>query len=292
MKKIIFTLVVCAGTILLNGCVEKSAKYQTMANRVDSLNAVAGAMNQEFDNILGEVNEVTQGLQRVREAHQILAVATQHEGPNKSRATNQIIQIKSDIQALSNTIEDYNKKLNTLETKNAKQSAQLRKMIAGLKEELEASKNQMEQLNNVLAQREEELRQKGTIIAQLTDNIENLNTLSADQKAQLETQDKALNQVNYLIGSTKELKNSGVITRRGLFAPPVVTAQAVQAGFTSADMREFPALSIDAKKVKILSVHTPESYKLSEDSNSLYSLEIINPQEFWKNTRYLVIQTN
>lgn len=292
MKKITYSVVVFILALSLGSCVENSAKYKSLVAKVDSLTTTSNTLNNELEVALSEINEVTQGLQNIREAEQILSVATQKESQNKNTATQQIVQIKSDIQSLVNTIEDYKSKLSKLESKSAVQSAQMKKLIAGLKAELKASQQEVNQFKEVLAVKEKELQQKGIVIAQLTDTISNLNNLSATQKEQLQKQDKALHQINYLTGTSKELKERGVISRRGLFAPPVITSQAIQAGFHTADMRELTKMEINAKKAKVLSVHANDSYTLSAPINNVITLEIINPNEFWKNTKYLVIQTN
>lgn len=292
MRKLIYSAAIFALILSLGSCVESSSKYKMMSAKVDSLTTVTGSLNTEMETVLSEINEVSQGLQSIREAEQILSVATQKESQSKSTATQQIVQIKADIQSLVNTIEDYKAKLAKLESKSSIRSSQLNKMIAGLKEELKVSQQEITQYKELLAQKEKELQQKGIVIAQLTDTITNLNNLTSTQKEQLQKQDQALHQINYLMGTTKELKERGVISRRGLFAPPVITTQAIQAGFNSADMREFTKMEIKAKKAKVLSVHDSDSYTLSTPVNDIITLEITNPEEFWKNTKYLVVQTN
>ncbi|MBR4882517.1 MAG: hypothetical protein IKU18_01430, partial [Bacteroidales bacterium] len=63
--------------------------------------------------------------------------------------------------------------------------------------------------------------------------------------------------------------------------------------FVRIDYRNISIINTNAKKAKVLSVHPKGTYTLESDSESgEISLIISNPDAFWEQTKYLVIQTN
>jgi hypothetical protein len=58
--------------------------------------------------------------------------------------------------------------------------------------------------------------------------------------------------------------------------------------FTKINIESTTAINIGAKRAKILSSHPSGSYKLIGEK-PVEKLEITNPQEFWSNSKYLVI---
>ena len=59
--------------------------------------------------------------------------------------------------------------------------------------------------------------------------------------------------------------------------------------FTKVDIREFTELEIPSKSPKLIFSAPKKSYKLQKGKEGSL-LTIIDPEEFWKNSRYLVIQ--
>ena len=58
--------------------------------------------------------------------------------------------------------------------------------------------------------------------------------------------------------------------------------------FTKVDITEMKELPLSAKKAKIITTHPAGSYKL-EGENKVDKLVILNPDEFWSVSKYLVI---
>ena len=64
--------------------------------------------------------------------------------------------------------------------------------------------------------------------------------------------------------------------------------------FSKVDIRTTEIIPIDAKKLKIVTSHPKESYELfrNEEKGSIEALQILNPEEFWNSSKYLVVMTN
>ena len=287
MKKIFLSIGIFS-LLFLGSCVESSQKYKTLVAKYDSLNTVNTNQNAEMENILSGLNEITAGMQSIRDAEHLLALESAKD--QKTNTTKeQITKLKDDINALSGAISTYKDQIAKLEKQNKSQSAQFKKLIAGLNEELDQSKTKVQEMTRLLAEKEKELGIKNQQIAELNQNVSNLQEESTSQKETISKQDADIHTGHYLIGSRKNLKAANVISRQGIFCPPIVSTQAQNARFENIDIRETKSIALNSKKAKILSAHPAKSYTLEADENGMQKLNINDENAFWKQTKYLVV---
>lgn len=287
MKKFIFVITgLCV--LFLSGCVEKSEKYKALQASLDSLNTAYSEQGVEMENVFAGLNDISAGMQSLREAENLLTVqAAQENKAGKSKQ--QLAQLRSDIGALSAAIATYKEQIGKLEGANKRQSAEFKKLIAGLNAELELRNQKITEITQQLADKDLLIANKTQEITNLNQNVETLNQETAAQKETIGKQDQTIHLANYLIGSRKELKDADVISRQGLFCPPIVSSQAQKANFVSIDMREQKSIPLNSKKAKLLSTHDANSYSLEEGEGGMLTLKIKDEGAFWKQTRYLVV---
>lgn len=287
MKKFIFVITgLCV--LFLSGCVEKSEKYKALQASLDSLNTAYSEQGVEMENVFAGLNDISAGMQSLREAENLLTVqAAQENKAGKSKQ--QLAQLRSDIGALSAAIATYKEQIGKLEGANKRQSAEFKKLIAGLNAELELRNQKITEITQQLADKDLLIANKTQEITNLNQNVETLNQKTAAQKETIGKQDQTIHLANYLIGSRKELKDADVISRQGLFCPPIVSSQAQKANFVSIDMREQKSIPLNSKKAKLLSTHDANSYSLEEGEGGMLTLKIKDEGAFWKQTRYLVV---
>lgn len=135
MRTFIFLAVSLFFIASLGSCVESSQKYKALQAKADSLQAVSNGQSDEMDKLLADLNDISAGMQSIREAEHILAIESQSDTKN-SKSKSQITALKNDVQALSDAIAGYKEKIAKLEGTNKRQSAEFKKLIAGLNEEL------------------------------------------------------------------------------------------------------------------------------------------------------------
>lgn len=288
MKKII-VLGISASMFFLGSCVERSQKYKDLLARADSLRGVTVAQNQELESMFADINEITAGMQSLREAENLLTLEAEREAKSATKSKQQLAQLKNDVQAITEAIAGYKQQIANLEGKNKNQSAQFKRLIASLNAQLDERAEKIAELTEQLAAANKELADKAEEIRQLTQNVDSLNKESKDQKLTIAEQDQALHLGNYLIGSRKALKEAGVITRRGIFCPPIVASQAQKANFVNIDVRETRSIPLNSKKAKVLSVHPQDAYVLEADADGSLVLKINDVNTFWKLSKYLVV---
>lgn len=288
MKKfIVFGIV--ASMFLMCSCVESSQKYKNLQARVDSLSAITTAQNQEMESMFSDINDITAGMQSLRDAEHLLTLEAEKENKTGSKSKQQLARLKSDVHAITEAIAGYKSQIAKLESKNKNQSAEFKRMIANLNAELDLRSEKIVEITNQLAATNKELAIKVEEVKHLTQNVDSLDRESKSQKMTITEQDQTLHLANYLIGSRKSLKEAGVISRQGIFCPPIVSSQVENADFVQVDVREIKSIPLNNKKAKVLSVHPSYSYSLETDEEGSLVLKISDENAFWKQTKYLVV---
>lgn len=274
--------------LFLGGCVENSAKYQRLVAQVDSLNAISAGQTQELESIYADINDVTAGMQSLREAEHLLLLEAER-GTAKSPSKQQLARLKEDVQAVTDAIANYKSQIAKLENRTKSQSAEFKRMIDNLNAELDVRAAKLDELTARLASTNKELAMKVEEIRALVRNVDALDKTAKEQRMKLAEQDQSLHAAHYLFGTRKALREANVITRQGIFCPPIVSSQAQHAEFITVDTREFDSIQINEKKAKILSSHPKESYSLETGEDGKLILKILDEQAFWQQTKYLVV---
>lgn len=288
MKKLII-LGIGASIFLMSGCVESSQKYKNLQARLDSLSTVSTATNSEMESMFADINDISAGMQSLRDAEHLLALESEKENKAGSKSKQQLADLRNDVQAITEAIASYKSQIAKLESKNKNQSAEFKKLIAGLNAELELRSEKITEITNQLMATNKELAIKVQEVKNLNQNVDSLGKESKSQRTTIAEQDQTIHMVNYLIGTRKELKEAGVISRQGLFCPPIVSSQAQKANFVNIDMRETKSIPMNGKKAKVLSVHSADSYTLEAGEDGHLVLKITDENAFWKQTKYLVV---
>lgn len=209
----------------------------------------------------------------------------------------------------------------------ADRRAEIRRNLSTIKARLAANKQLLAQMeakvkasgkeNSVQAKTISQLRQhieqQDAKIAQLESDltkargqIENLNTQVAETQEQVKTETAAkeeaqaatvaaenqANTVYYAIGSNKELKNKGLLSKKFLGATKVLQGNFDASYFVKADKRTLKSIPTNAKKVKVWTNMPEDSYRIVGEKNGPKTIEIVNPDKFWSLASHLVIQTD
>ena len=247
MKKIVI-LGIGASMFFLGSCVESSQKYKSLQARLDSLSTVHIMQNSEMESMLADLNDISAGMQSLRDAERLLTLETINENKANSKSKQQLNQLKKDVQAITEAIASYKEQISKLEGKNKSQSAEFKRLIAGLNAELDQRTQKLNEITKQLAEKNQQLAVKTEEVANLTENVEALDKANKSQQMTINEQDMAIHQGHYLIGNRKELKEAEVISRQGIFCPPIVSSQAQKANFTDLDIREMKVIPLNSKK--------------------------------------------
>ena len=106
--------------------------------------------------------------------------------------------------------------------------------------------------------------------------------------------DHELHKAYYTHGTYKELKENDVLDREkrflGIGKNKALKENFNEEYFTELDIRETEQIPLNAKKAKVISEHASDSYRFVYQDDLISYLKIENPDEFWKTTKYAVIE--
>lgn len=222
-------------------------------------------------------NEIQDNLNTIKEKEKIVTAASK-EANVKSKED----QINEDIQAIYELMEKNRQKVASLSSKLKKanvQIDQLNKMIENLNAQLQA--------------KDAEIAELKTQLERMNIEINELQLASQVKDEQIAQTTNKLNTAYYAYGTAKELKRQGVITKEGGFIG-LGKSEAMMKDFnrnyfTKIDITQTNSIPLAAKKAKLLTSHPSGSYKFEGPEGKVEKLTILNADEFWSNSKYLVI---
>lgn len=293
MKQILSIAAIFAIMLGLTSCVENSGKYKAMQARLDSLQVSYNAQSAELDEVFATINEIEEGLSSIRETENILTVQTA-DGMTVTKGSK--AQLKKDIEAIQGAIDNYQQEIEKLKNNNRIQSEQFKKRLAAMQQELQEKSGIIEKISKQLKEKDATIKKQnkqiatlGEAVATLKEEVTNLNDEGIKLRNALADQEEEIYSVYYIVGTKAELIEAGVMTKGGLFKSAKVSYQSEKDAFIKIDLREIAAINTNSSKAKVMSIHPKGTYSFVENDGEM-TLEISDPQAFWEQTKYLVIQ--
>lgn len=284
MKKIkhfAFFVIIILTNFLVSNCSKGSDESENSIK--DSVENVSGNLNGKLNEkdaaiqeLVSSFNEIQENLNTIKEKEKIISKVTS-DGDVKSKEN----QIKEDIQSIYDLM------------------AKNKDRIGSLSKKLKNSKLQIDGLEKMIDNMQATLNLKDSEIEELKTKIEGLNvelsSLTTNYKAvENESNQKTeiINTAFYAIGTSKELKEKNVITKEGgiigLGKTTKLSSDFNKDYFTKINIEKTTSINLGAKKIKMLTTHPSNSYKLIGEK-PIEKLEITNTKEFWSASKYLVI---
>ena len=185
-----------------------------------------------------------------------------------------------------------------------------------MSEKLLENESMISELNNAVSQEKNKNSQFASRVTKLNSEIaktnreiyflkEELNSLNSsfeaifnkynEQNKKISDLNNKLNEIAYVIGTKSELLENDVLTKSGgvigLGKSRKLSSDLNTSYFTFSTKHEFKSVVLGYKSVKLMTSHPSESYKLSKNINELFdSLLIVNVDNFWKNSKFLVLE--
>ena len=290
MKKIVLMMV---GAAVLASCDALSGgdKNQLKAEN-NSLLMVLSQRNAELDEMMGTFNEISEGFRQINAAENRVDLQRGAAGEGSLNAKQ---QIASDIEFIRKQMEENKAQIEKLQAmlKNSKNnSAQLKKAVEALTQELNAKTQRIEELQAELASKNIRIQELDAAVSGLTADKESLTAENEAKAKTVAAQDKALNAAWFVFGTSKELKEQNIVKKDNIFAKKEVLKDDDfnKDYFTQIDIRTTKEIKLYSKDAKLLTTHPEGSYALEKNDKGELTLHITNTNSFWSVSRYLVIQ--
>jgi myosin heavy subunit len=258
----------------------------------DSLSKESAQKEQIISDFMKSMNEIQDNLTTIKEKENIIKVNTD----GSSEVTTDVKgQIEDDILSIYKLMLENKKKLEISEKKlrssNLK-TAEFQKMIERLTTQLEDKNKEIETMKALLAKSNIDIANLNTQIGELSQNIDSL-AKESEQKAEvIQETTTELNTAYYVIGTNKELKTHGVITKEGGFIGigrnSKLKSDFNKSYFTKVDIRDIKEIPVNSKKAEFLTTHPAGSFE-KIGNKTIEKIVIKDSKEFWSVSKYLVI---
>ncbi|MDF2450078.1 MAG: hypothetical protein K0R26_2582 [Bacteroidota bacterium] len=282
LKLVIVAAVISASSLFTISCGGSEKEANPLADSLANVNGeLSGQLSEKeiaLQEFVNSFNEIQENLNAIKEKEKIVTSQSQ-SGDVKSKEES----IKEDIQAIYDLLAKNKNRISSL-TKKLKDSKSkitgLEQMIATLQAQIDAKDGEISDLKS-------QLEAKNIELSNIVMNLENV---EAESSAKTEK----MNSVYYAFGTSKELKEKNVITKEGGFIGMGKSTKLKddfnKEYFTKVNASQTTSIDIRAKKAKIITSHPSSSYKLIGEK-SVEKIEITNTEDFWSNSKYLVIIT-
>ncbi len=268
--------------VLLAACGEDKTKPQPINTTAeDSLRKVIEQRENEVNDMFATLNEIQEGFRLISEAEGRVALADNSEGGDPTE------RMKRDIRFIQRRMEENKKliaKLQQQQRESSFRSDELKRTIENIQAQLVEKDKELNRLRTQLAEKDVHINELDNVIADLNTSVENLTEESKQKTQTIAQQEKQMHQAWYVFGTKKELRTQNILTREG------VLRQNYNKGyFTQIDTRVDREIKLYSKYAKLLTNHPAGSYSLQKDANGQYVFRVVNAQQFWQTSRYLVI---
>lgn len=289
MRKIV-AFMACA--VAMASCNNFSGNSDRLQAENDSLLAELNQRNAELDDMMGTFNEISEGFRQINAAENRVDLQRSAAAEGSLSAKE---RIASDIEFIRRQMEENREQINKLQEmlkRSNNNSAQLKKAVESLTQELVEKTRRIEELRAELASRNIRIQELDAAVSGLEADKERLAVENEAKARVVAEQDKVLHTAWFVFGTRKELKDQKILTNTGLFKKGQVMkdSDVNKDYFTQVDIRTTREIKLYSKDAELLTTHPADSYALEEDDKALLTLKITRPEAFWSISRYLVIQ--
>ena len=289
IASIVLIAVIAGGAYMLS---QKNNQIQALETERTNLNGVIQMKDSLVNDMENTFGEIERNMTFIREKRTQIATLQTEGGKNKKQL------IAEDVKLMNTMLEESSKKIAELEEKLRKSGMNLKsyeKRLQALTETVEKQNAEIADLRKTIDDKNASLAQFDTQVKKLNSDIQvQSDTINYKQKVIVDKTNK-LNTAYYTIGNFKKLKEEGIVSREGSLLG-VGGSKAIQENFdgkyfTEVDIRQTKTIPLNVKKAVVISEHPTTSYKLVEENGQIAYLQIENPAEFWRISKYAVIQT-
>lgn len=265
-----------------------------LKSQVDSLMSITSGDEATINEYLKAFNEIQQNLNEIKAKENIITTKT--VGDVELEETD-VEGITNDILAIHELMQENKKKLSYLRSKIAKSKSknkELQTTIKLLNNNIVQKDLEISNLTMLLEQKDFDISALNIKIAEMDSTLAKTTFDNIQKDSTITVKDDALHVAYFIVADKKSLKIKGVLKKDGGFIGIGGNTKVKMNDneFTKIDTREIQEFNLNnAKKVKLITDHPEGSYELQKNGDGRYvKLVISNADDFWKMSKYLVVQ--
>ena len=280
-------------SLITISCVSNSETVSEESRRIDSLQSVLSSKDQainslEFQKLNDDsiVNLYALYIQKIKD--NINEINKQELIINNKKNNPDFIE--KDTTDIIKSIKILSKKLQENES-----------MILALNNAVKLEKDKNSQFVSKVTDLREEIAQSNREVYYLKEELNSMNASFEAifkkynlQNKKISDLNQKLNEVAYVIGSKSELLDNGVLTKSGgligIGKTRKLNSDLNTDYFTYVSKYKFQNIPLGYKTVRLMTAHPTNSYRFSNPNEIIDSLIIINQDDFWRNSKFLVVE--
>lgn len=271
-------LIALLGIALFAACAQdpkETPQYQQLTQDNERSLAEVAEKDSMINELFGTVNRISENLRTIRTKQgQLTTPVSDAEGITMEQ------RIMGDIESIDGLL------------------AENRALLERLRKQSKTSANAIAELERTVAELERNITEKDEEIAMIKEQLASTNSSLATliemyrDKSQLaDMQRGELNTGYYAVGTAKELRENGVLTKEGGVAGvggvnKLNTAGLATKYFTKVDVSSTLSIPVVARKAKLATSHPEGSYRFEDGAEKLV---IVDAEAFWSISKYLVV---
>lgn len=270
---------------------QKENQIDELLSQNSSVNAVLAQRDSVVNELVSAFDEIEQNLDSIKIQRNQLALIEQESGKNKKD------RIVDAIKQLNSLLETNSRNVSQLQSKLKRSGIEVNSFkvkLAKLTHNMDVQNAEIAELKKQLEDRDFTISELNLKMASLEDQIASASDSIKLQKESIKNKDNQINTAYVALGTSQELKEKGLLSKeRGFLnigGSKTLNKDFDADYFVQVDKREINEIPINSKKVKMISEHPDSSYRLVEEGGLITALEIENPDEFWKISKYALIE--
>ena len=273
--------------------------YKNKTSEINSLQTENVNINQELeerDSLVNEMvtafNDIEDNLKFIKEKREMLSIENEKEGRRDQKQA-----IIEDIKLMNEMLEKSSAHIEDLEKKLKRSGIEM----SSFRKKIENLNKNIEDQNTQIAALQQQIEDRDMMLATLNQKVDTMSfeiAKKADTLAQkqelIEEKTYQLNKGFVAYGTYKELEENGVLKKDGGFLGlgkhKSLQDNFDQQYFTELNIQDTKSIPLFSHKAKVISEHPDSSYSFIEEDGVIAYLEIEDPEEFWKISKYAVIE--
>lgn len=261
-----------------------SGQYSEISKELNQRDSVVNEMVYAFDEIESNLDS-------------IIMKRTELALMEKEGNTNQKQRIVDGIKQLDVLLEQSSQQIAQLESKLKKSGIEVgsfKTKLTLLTENIEKQNLQISELKEEIENRDFTIMAMNQKMVVMEDEIMVAKDSIELQKKTIKEKEDQMNTAYIAFGTYDELKEKGLLIKEGGFlnigGTKTINKDFNQEYYVKLDKRETNEIPIHSKKARIISEHPDSSYHFVEEDGLITALAIENPSEFWKISKYALIE--
>lgn len=266
---------------------DHNSQLALMENQQKSFTEQLTARDSMINDWLTTFDQIEKNLTAIKQKENILSMQSTGTEMSKDKKN----QVLEDIKSINNLIEENKKKIASLSAQLKKSGSTitgLQTRIADLETSMKEYEGQVTELKTTLANKDVEINQLNTNVVAYKDTVTMKNEMISNQVSKM-------HEAFVASGTYKDLKEKGLLTKEGGFLglgrKESVIQDFPEGIFQKIDLTQTTTIPVNSKSVKLITEHPSSSYELvKEGENTIAYIEIKNPDEFWRISKYAVVE--